>query len=139
MSSSSLEDIVTAVKTVLDVSFAELYVYGHQEDIVNSPAAVVQPDNGDFAVAMKMGGDTYRISMYVVVARTDTTTAQYTLNQYVTGKGSKSLREFFFTHYDLGLPDVNVFVEKMSGYGGHFDIGPTNYVGAKLHLRVNVD
>lgn len=133
---SSLSQIRTAIKAT--ISQAGLNVYDHEVDVQNSPACVVKPADALFSGAMRMGGDTYRFDLFVVVARTDTRLAQEKIDQYVTGQGPKSIREYLFHNSSLGLPDVDSMVEKMSGYGGTFDTAGTNFVGAVLRLCVTV-
>lgn len=138
---SSLEDIMAAVKVVLGdaVWNAELNVYDHVSDVVNSPAVVPLPSTSNFSSAMHMGGDQYEIILYVLIANNDTESAQFDLRPYVTGQGAKSIRQRIFANPTLGLSDVDAMVKKMTDYGGRFEVGPTNYVGAKLHLMVQVN
>ncbi|MFG3137702.1 hypothetical protein ACGFZA_16005 [Streptomyces sp. NPDC048211] len=133
---SSLSEIRDAIKRT--VSQAGLNVYDTAPDVTNSPACVIQPSESDFKGSMRMGGDRYWFDLFVVVARTDTRESQERLDQYVTGRGPKSIREFIFHNSDLGLPDVDCFVDRMRGYGGTFDTAGTNFVGAVLRLCVTV-
>lgn len=134
---SSMNDLQEAIgKTISQFG---LNVYESARDAVVSPAAVVIPHEIDFMGAMALGGDTYMFDIAVLVARTDTKSSQRRLNEYLTGKGPKSIREFLHRNSSLGLPDVDCIVEKMRGYGGNYDTGPANFVGAVLRLRVTVD
>jgi hypothetical protein len=120
------------------IAQAGLNVYESERDVVNTPAAVVKPFDANYQVAMRMGGDKYRFDIFILVARTDTASAQKNLSQYITGQGPKSVREFIFRNSALGLDDVDSIVEKMWGYDGKFDTATTNFVGAALRLCVTV-
>ena len=132
--SSSLQDILEAIKRT--VSQTGLNVYDHQSDVTNSPACVIMPHSISFTGAMAMGGDDYDFDLAIVVANVNTKEAQRKLNQYITGKGPKSLREHLFRNGSLGLPDVDCVIKGMRGYGGRFETATTNYVGAVLKLCV---
>lgn len=131
-----MTDIRQAIKRTLSQS--GLNCYDTVPDVTNSPAVVVKPWETDFTGAMRMGGDVYRFNLFVVAARTDTRAAQDKLDQYLTGQGPKSIREYLFLNSSLGLPDVDCIVEKMLGYDGTFDTAGTNFVGAVLRLTVTV-
>lgn len=133
---SSLTEIRAAIKKT--VGQAGLNVYDTVPDVQNSPAVVVMPAEINFARAMARGSDEYKFDLYVVVARTDTRSAQEKLDPFITGAGPKSIREFLFRNSSLGLPDVDCIVEKMRGYGGTFDSSGSNFVGAVLRLCVTV-
>jgi hypothetical protein len=131
-----MSQIRDAIKST--VSQVGLNVYDTVPDVSNSPAVVVLPVEIDFTKAMARGGDTYKFDLAVLVARTESRAAQEKLDQYITGAGPKSIREFLFHNSSLGLPDVDCIVEKMRGYGGTFDTATTNFVGALLRLCVTV-
>lgn len=133
---SSLGQIRDALKST--IAQAGLNVYDTVPDVTNSPACVVLPFDTDFTGAMRMGGDMYRFDLYVLVANNDTRSAQDKLDRYLTGQGPSSIREFVFQNPNLGLPDVDCVVQKMSGYGGSFQEGGINMIGAKLRLCVTV-
>jgi hypothetical protein len=134
--SSSLSEIRDAIKST--ITQVGLNVYETVSDVQNSPAVVVLPAEIDFTKAMARGGDEYKFDLCVLVARTETRLAQEKLDQYITGKGPLSIREFLFVNSSLGLPDVDCIVERMRGYGGSFDTAGTNFVGAVLRLCVTV-
>lgn len=134
--SSSLRQIRTALAAT--ISQSGLNVYETVPDVSNSPAAVILPDDADYANAMGMGGDTYYFSVAIMVAAHNIRDAQDQLDEYVTGKGTKSVREFLFHNGDLGLPDVDSFVKGYKGYGGSYKTAMTNSVGAVLKVCVVV-
>lgn len=122
------------------MSQAGLNVYDAVEDIVNSPAAVIEPHEIHYTQAMRMGGDRYDFNVYLLVANKVTREAQRSLDQYVTGKGPKSIREYIFLNSSLGLPDVDACVERVvrNTYGANYTVGTTKFVGAALRVCVIV-
>lgn len=134
--SSSLTDIRVALKTTM--AAAGLEVYDTVPDVTNTPAAVIEPGTIDFTGAFNQGGDTYNMIVYLLVANTDPRNAQQTLDQYITGKGAKSIRDFLWHNSSLGLSDVDSVVTKMDGYGGKFEEAGINMIGARLRVVVTV-
>lgn len=134
--SSSLTDIREALKRT--ISQSGLNVYETVSDVTNSPAAVIMPDSGDFQGAMSMGGDVYLFDVAIVVAAHNIRDAQRKLDQYVTGKGVKSVREHLFLNPSLGLADVDCQTRGFRGYGGNFKAATTDFVGAVLKVCVTV-
>jgi hypothetical protein len=133
---SSLSEIRDALKQT--ISQSGLNVYETVPDVTNSPAAVIMPDVADYVNAMAMGGDEYHFDVAVVVAAHNIRDAQRKLDQYVTGKGEKSIREFLFRNSDLGLSDVDCVVKGYKGYGGTFKTSTVDMVGAVLKVCVVV-
>lgn len=133
---SSLTEIRDALKAT--ISRSGLNVYETVADVTNSPAAVIMPDDADFQGAMAMGGDEYHFDIPVLVSAHNVRDAQRQLDQLVTGRGEKSIREFLFRNSDLGLGDVDCFVKGYKGYGGGFKTAMTNQIGAVLKVCVVV-
>lgn len=133
---SSLTEIRDALKRT--ISQAGLNVYETVADVTNSPAAVIMPDDADYQGAMAMGGDEYHFDIPVLVSAHNIRDAQRQLDQFVTGRGEKSIREFLFRNSNLGLDDVDCFVKGYKGYGGGFKTAMTNQVGAVLKVCVVV-
>ena len=133
---SSLTEIRDALKATIQQ--AGLNVYETVPDVTNSPAAVILPDTSNYANAMAMGGDEYEFDIAVLVAAHNIRDAQRQLDQFVTGKGEKSIREYLFRNSNLGLDDVDCFVKGFRGYGGSFKTAMTNSVGAVLKVCVVV-
>jgi hypothetical protein len=134
--SSSLTDIRVALKATM--AQAGLEVYDTVTDVVNTPAVVVEPGKTDFTNSFHQGGDTYNMNLYVLVANTDPRNAQQILDQYVTGKGPKSIRDFLWQNSTLGLADVDSVVTQMDGYGGKFQDSGFQMIGARLRVVVTV-
>lgn len=133
---SSLTEIRDALKKT--ISQAGLNVYETVADVTNSPAAVIMPDLADYNGAMNMGGDEYRFDIPILVSAHNIRDAQRQLDQFVTGQGEKSIRQFLFRNSNLGLDDVDCNVEGFKGYGGGFKTSMTNQIGAVLRVCVVV-
>lgn len=137
---SSLADIRTAIKAT--VSQFGLQAYDRVPDVANTPACVVdiaQNPSIRFSTAMAMGGDQYHFDLLILVANTDSRNAQQVLDEYVTGRGPKSIREFLFSNSGLGLPDVDCMPEKVIGYGGSPEVAGIRMIGAVMRVCVTVD
>jgi hypothetical protein len=133
---SSLTEIRDALKAT--ITQHGLHVYETIPDVTNSPAAVILPDDADYSNAMAMGGDEYHFDIAVLVAAVNIRDAQRKLDQYVTGQGEKSIREYLFRNSNLGLDDVDCHVKGYKGYGGSFKTAMTESVGAVLKVCVVV-
>lgn len=137
---ASLKDIRTAVKTTLEAAISGLTVHRTVPGTVNVPAVIVRPapdDTADFWVAMDRGTDTWQLDLLVLVNRADAQLSEDTLDGYVTGSGSSSIRQAIFQAKTLGLADVNANVSGVSGYGATFEVGGVAYSGAALRLVVH--
>jgi hypothetical protein len=133
---SSLTEIRDALKRT--ISQSGLNVYETVPDVTNTPAAVIMPDVSNYVGAMAMGGDEYYFDIPILVAAVNIREAQRKLDQYVTGKGEKSVREFLFRNSNLGLDDVDCIVKGFKGYGGSFKASTVEMVGAVLKVCVVV-
>src|SRR5690242_10970978 len=117
---ATLAAIRDAIKTTLEANVAGLTVYDTVPDAANLPAACVVPDTADFEVAMGRGVDTWEFDLYVLVSTADMDIGQDSLDDFVTGAGSKSIRAAVFANRTLGLSGVNAHVSRMSEYGAKF-------------------
>ncbi|MFH8405572.1 hypothetical protein ACH4FX_12465 [Streptomyces sp. NPDC018019] len=141
---ATLGEIKQAVKATLKAHIPRLNVYGDVPDVSQLPAVVVLPAKSsagglvcDFNGAMGRGLDTWRLDLYVLVSRTETTLGQQSLDAYVSGAGKRSLRRVFFEHSDLGLSDgTDAHPEGISDYGGNFATASIDHVGAVVRLIV---
>lgn len=135
--SSSLTDIRNALATTLNG--LGLQVYSTVVDVVNTPACVIdmaQQTSIDYTSAMHMGGDMYHFELLIFVANTDTKNTYAILDQYVTGKGAKSVRQTLFS--GIGLADVDAMAISVRGYGGSPKIAGIEMIGAIMRVVVTV-
>lgn len=120
------------------VAQAGLQVYDTVADVVNTPACVITPGPIKFSTAMRMGGDEYAMDLMILVAATDIRNAQQILDQYVTGQGPKSIREFIFRNCDLGLDDADAMPMTVKGYSGSPEVAGIKMIGAVMRVNVTV-
>lgn len=141
MSQLTMGDIRVAVKET--ISQHGMVAFDTMEDvIVGAPVAcMVEPFLTDYEGAMHMGTDQYEFNLYVLIAKKNTREAQHTLDDYLSGRGPKSIREFVFRNSDLGLNgQVDAIVGGLvkNTYNGNFKVSTTSFVGAVLRLCVTV-
>lgn len=140
---SSLTELRAALKATLKNAIPEFNIYSEVPDVNQLPAAVVMPAPAsvsgfscNFNGAFGRGMDEWTLDLYVLVGRTDGALAQQKLDQYITGKGPKSIREILFQNADIGLSDTDVHVEGVRDYGGSFASAGISHVGAVLRITV---
>lgn len=134
---ASLQAIRDAIKATVDANISGLRVYDTVPDQVAPPALLVLPVESDFAVAFGRGTDTYQIDLFVMTNRTVPRTSQDSLDAFVTGAGSQSIRQAIFNNRTLGLTDgTEAYVSTMSRYGGSFPAAGIDHIGAALRLVV---
>jgi hypothetical protein len=133
---ASLEAIRDAIETTL-TALEDLRGHGLIPDQVSPPAAIVTPVDADYDVAFGRGLDTWNFDLLVVVGRAEIRSGQKVLDQYVDGKGSKSIRQHIFNNKTLGLANTDAHVSGMSGYGATYELNTIQYLGAKLRLVVH--
>ncbi|MFF0183553.1 hypothetical protein [Streptomyces sp. NPDC005244] len=141
---ASLAEVRSALKETLKAAISGLNVYSEVSDVQQVPAVVVIPaapsTSGlacNFNGAFGRGMDEWTLDLFVLVGRTEGALAQQKLDQYVTGKGSKSIREVLFQNADLGLTDgTDAHAEGIRLYGGFFESAGVPHVGAVLRITV---
>lgn len=137
---ASLKQIRQAAGDTLEANLPGLKAHRTVPGSAVGDVVVVQPAEdqlADFLVAMGRGSDTYNLDLLVLVPNRDLKLAQDALDDYLTGAGSKSIREAVFTHKDLGLTNVDAHVAGAFGYGADYRLGNTDYLGATLRLIVH--
>lgn len=135
----TLGEIRRAIDNTIQNRITGLRGFNDVTDVIQVPAMVVMParDTADFTGAMGRGLDTWRFDLYLLVARTESSVAQGALDQYVSGKGPRSVRQVIYENSDLGLgDDVDAFVEGIREYGGKFQTARIDHVGAIVRLVV---
>lgn len=134
---SSLGAIRTAIKTTIEAQISGLKCYDNVADATNVlPAVVVMPFTSDFEKAMGRGTDQWSFDLLVLVSSGDLTIGQKSLDDYVSGAGTKSIREKIFQNKTLGLSDVDAHVSQMLEYGMRFTNAEVPHIGARLRLEV---
>lgn len=136
---ASLEAIRDAVKTTIETNITSLHVYDTVPGEANVLPCVVQiPFSADFEVAMGRGSDTWEIDLLVLVTTADLDIGQDALDAYVSGSGSRSVRQAIFANRQLGLADgTSAHVSEMLEYGMRFEAAAYDHIGARLRLKVH--
>jgi hypothetical protein len=135
----TLSQIRQAIDNTVQNRIPSIRGFNDVADVIQTPAMVVMParDTADFTGAMGRGMDVWRFDLFVLVARGESTSAQDSLDQYISGSGPRSLRQIFYENSDLGLgDDVDAFCEGVRDYGGKFQTARMDHVGAIVRLTV---
>jgi hypothetical protein len=134
---AGLGAIRDGVKATLEANVTGLRVYDTVPDITVLPALLVLPGDTDFVKTFGRGSDTYQFELFVMCSRVVPRVAQDSLDAFVTGAGSQSIRAAIFANRDLGLSDgTEGFITGMSKYGGSFQGASIDHIGAALRLVV---
>ena len=133
---ASLQSLRDGIKTTITSNISGLEVYDTVPDVAVTPAVVVVPAEGDFHIAMGRGTDRWEFDLYVLCQRAVSDEGQNSLDDYVTGAGSSSIRQVIWNNKTLGLTDIDAHVSGMTGYGGRFETAQIPHVGALLRLVV---
>jgi hypothetical protein len=139
---ATLKEIRNAVKATIEDGISGIKCYDKiPENAKVLPAVIVQPEMADFDMAMGRGTDQYNFTLIVLVSYNHIETAQDNLDPYITGSGSKSIRQCIWANKTLGLDgDVNAHVNRMFDYGMRFTPdsvgGSFEQLGARLGLIV---
>lgn len=121
---------------VIKNNTVDLNAYPRMTDLPVLPCAIIEPADADFEVTMSRGTDCWYLNIFVMCSRQDTETGQDDLDEYISGSGAQSIREILYNNDDLGLPDTEVIVVGMAGYGGSFQANRVSMVGAMLKVKV---
>jgi len=106
------------------------------DNAINFPVALFIPTNIEFDLAMQRGTDLYTFDMIVAVQRTDARTAQDKLDEFVSGSGSKSIRQIIYNNKTLGLADTDARVVNMTNYSADFNLNGIDGIGANFEIEV---
>lgn len=134
---ASLEQIRTAVKTTIEAAISGFQVHERVPAKPVPPCALVLPTTADFVVAMGRGTDTWTFDLIVLAPTADLVVGQAVLDPYVTGAGSRSIRQAIFNARTLGLPSTDAHIAGLGDYGGLHEYAGGPHVGATLRLIVH--
>lgn len=136
---SDLTAIRQAIGTTI-VNFAAMQIEAHAvvETVSSFPAIVVEPEQGDFELALNQGADLH-FNIFALCSAADMESGQNQLDQLCSPRGENSIREIIYNHDDLGLTDCQAFVTALRGYAGTYESGTIKAVGAILRVRVVTD
>lgn len=135
---STLAQIRAATKTTLEAGIPNLIVYDKAGDVTQSPSVVVVPKMENTGVSFgDEAGGIYDFELIVMSERQPIEVAQARLDALVD-KGVDTSIPKIINESNLGLPDVSVFVGKMSDYGKEYVSQQVTYIGAVLTMKVVV-
>ncbi len=135
---SPLARIRDAIKSTIETNITSLHCYDTVPDGANVlPAVVVIPFTSDFEVSMGRGTDTWEFDLLVLVSTSDMDIRQDSLDAYVSGSGSLSIRQAIFNNKTLGLSGTDAHVSEMLEYGLRFEVASYPHIGARLRLKVH--
>lgn len=130
---STLSQIRTAFKTVLEANISGLTVYNTVPDVTQVPSVVVMPMACDYMIGMG-SCQSWNVGLFVLCPRTESRLGQDQLDAYLSRSGTNSIPVVLRANPTLGLADLNVTLRKMSDYGGQWDAARISHVGAMLHV-----
>lgn len=107
-------------------------------DNPNPPIAIVLPQSVQYDNAFQHGMNTYTFSVLVIVNRVSERTAQNSLDAYVSGTGSKSVKLAVESDKTLGGKAFDVRVTDLRNYGD-ITIGEINYFSAEFIVLCYAD
>ena len=107
-------------------------------DNPNPPIAIVLPQSVQYDNAFQHGMNTYTFSVLVIVNRVSERTAQNSLDAYVSGTGSKSVKLAVESDKTLGGKAFDVRVTDLRNYGD-ITIGEINYFSAEFVVLCYAD
>jgi hypothetical protein len=142
---ASLEQVREALAGYLEGLWPDVGIYADVPSVVETPGIVLMPVRIDYGTAMGQGvDDDLLLDLYILCSGTATELSQDSLDSYVSGAGSRSLREAVFKSYapagglpvTFGLPRVTARVLSMESYGVRFQAAGLPHLGAVLRLTI---
>jgi hypothetical protein len=133
---ATLTQMRDAIKDVVGDNISSLRVHETIPDITEGHCVVVIPDSANFAKTFQRGMDEWTFNLYVVIAWQDTTVTQDKLDPYLSGAGTKSIRQVIHNNPTLGGVVDDCYVRGMRGYGGSFELAKVRHIGAIIDLTV---
>ncbi len=134
---ASLEQVRLAFKATVEAAIPNFMVHELVVAKPVPPCALLTPEEADFAVAMARGTDTWSFEVDVLAPTADLAVGQSVLDQYVTGAGSKSIRQVIWNARSLGLAGTDAHIAGLVRYGGLYEYAGGQHVGATLRLIVH--
>lgn len=134
---ASFAELRTAVKTVLADTLNGVHLYDKVPENANLPAIVVQPAESTFPLTLGRANDEWQFDLIVMTAFGDAVLAQDNLDVFLSGAGSRSIRQIIMRNRQLGRGDVvAAYVAGMSDYGANFTMAGVDNIGCRLRLIV---
>ena len=107
-------------------------------DNPSPPIAIVLPQSVSYDDTFQRGMNTYTFSVLVIVNRVSERTAQNSLDAYVSGTGSSSIKRAVEVDKTLNGKAFDVRVSELRNYGD-ITIGEINYLSAEFVVLCYAD
>ena len=107
-------------------------------DNPNPPIAVIIPQSISYDDTFQRGMNTYTFSVLVIVQRSSERTGQNSLDAFVSGTGTKSVKRAIEIDKTLGGKAFDVRVTDLRNYGD-ITIGEINYFSAEFIVLCYAD
>jgi hypothetical protein len=107
-------------------------------DNPSPPIAIVLPQSVSYDDTFQRGMNTYTFSVLVIVNRVSERTAQNSLDAYISGTGSSSIKRAVEVDKTLNGKAFDVRVSELRNYGD-ITIGEINYLSAEFVVLCYAD
>jgi hypothetical protein len=132
---ASLSSIRSGLSTRL-ATISGLSVYSFVPDSIEPPTAVVGVMSSvDYDSTMSRGSDSYEIPLYLYVSRVDAELSQDSLDEFLAGSGSSSIKQAIEGDSTLGGVVSSARVVEASNYGV-YTINSIDYLGVEFSVEI---
>lgn len=132
---ASLSSIRSGLSTRL-ATISGLSVYSFVPDSIEPPTAVVGVMSSvDYDSTMSRGSDSYEIPLYLYVSRVDAELSQDSLDEFLAGSGSSSIKQAIEGDVTLGGVVSSARVVEASNYGV-YTINSIDYLGVEFSVEI---
>jgi hypothetical protein len=132
---ASLSSIRSGLSTRL-ATISGMSVYSYVPDSIEPPTAVVGVMSSvDYDSTMSRGSDLYEIPLYLYVSRVDAELSQDSLDEFLAGSGSKSIKQAIEGDSTLGGVVSSARVVEASNYGV-YTINSIDYLGVEFSVEI---
>ena len=132
---ASLSSIRSGLSTRL-ATISGLSVYSYVPDSIEPPTAVVGVMSSvDYDSTMSRGSDSYEIPLYLYVSRVDAELSQDSLDEFLAGSGSSSIKQAIEGDVTLGGVVSSARVVEASNYGV-YTINSIDYLGVEFSVEI---
>lgn len=132
---ASLSSIRTGLSTRL-ATISGLSVYSYVPDSIEPPTSVVGVMSSvDYDSTMSRGSDMYEIPLYLYVSRVDAELSQDSLDEFLAGSGSSSIKQAIEGDTTLGGVVSSARVVEASNYGV-YTINSIDYLGVEFSVEI---
>ena len=132
---ASLSSIRSGLSTRL-ATISGLSVYAYVPDSIEPPTAVVGVMSSvDYDSTMSRDSDSYEIPLYLYVSRVDAELSQDSLDEFLAGSGSSSIKQAIEGDSTLGGVVSSARVVEASNYGV-YTINSIDYLGVEFSVEI---